>query len=113
MTPSNDKRREVAERLRQLAGEYVTTDDFQRAIGFSISTEIDIDRDAEELQYLADLIDSTCEVESSHCEECDQPMSWFEYELSCGHSVTWNWQTPPNYCPYCGRRVDYDANHYI
>ena len=64
MMPINDKRREIAERLREIAGEYVTTDDFQRVIGFSISTEIDIDRDAEELQYLADLIDSTCEVES-------------------------------------------------
>lgn len=113
MTHTDDKRREVAKRLRELAGGYVTIGDFQRAIGFPTSTEIDIDRDAKELRCLADLIDPTCEVESSHYEEYDYPVSWFEHELSCGHSVTWSWQTPPNYCPECGRRVDYDANHYI
>lgn len=112
MTSNNNNRREVAERLRELAGGYVTIGDFQRAIGFPTSTEIDIDSDAKELRYLADLIDPICEVESSRYEEHDYPVSWFEYELSCGHSVTWSWQTPPKYCPECGRRVDCNADHY-
>lgn len=48
----------------------------------------------------------TCRVESSHEEECDQPISWFEHELSCGHSVSWDCELPPVYCPECGARVE-------
>lgn len=111
---TDGERRRAAEKLRHLAGGYTTIGDMEDALGICMSSpDVDLERNARDLHRLADLIDPTCEVESSHCEECDQPMSWFEYELSCGHSVTWNWQTPPNYCPECGRRVDYDANHYI
>ena len=115
MTPSNDKRREVAERLRQLAGGYVTTYDFQRAIGFSISTEIDIDRDAEELQYLADLIDPTCEACRDTLFYPDTGLTP-EYEetiyrcSSCGQILTYDADFDPEtdspaYCELCGSRV--------
>ena len=47
----------------------------------------------------------TCRVVSSREDECDQPVAWFEFELSCGHSVCHEGQLPPSYCPECGARV--------
>lgn len=47
----------------------------------------------------------TCAVVESREDKCDQPMSWFEYDLSCGHVFSWGEQFPPGYCPQCGRKV--------
>lgn len=55
----------------------------------------------------------TCRVDSSLEEECDHPVSWFEYELSCGHSVSLDSQIPPSYCPECGRKVVCDVADYV
>lgn len=111
---TDNRRREVAKRLRELEigfmGTCIPTGEFTtnilKAIGYGNSDAMT------PYGLLADLIDPTCEVESSRYEEHDYPVSWFEYELSCGHSVTWSWQTPPKYCPECGRRVNCDADHY-
>lgn len=66
---------------------------------------------------LADLIEPeserTCRVESSHEEEGDGCYSYFKYELTCGHEIAWGDQLPPSYCPECGRRVLYDVNKYL
>lgn len=47
----------------------------------------------------------TCRVESVARNEYGHApqMSDYTFELSCGHSVTWDEQ--PDYCPWCGRRV--------
>lgn len=115
MTSNNNKRREVAKRLRELAGGYVTIGDFQIAIGFSTSTEIDIDRDAKELRCLADLIDPTCkacrdtlfypdtgltpEYEEAiyRCSACGQVLT---YDANFDHETD-----SPAYCESCGSRV--------
>lgn len=55
----------------------------------------------------------TCRVDSSRENECDQPVSWFEFELSCGHTVYWDSQIPPSYCPECGRKVVCDVADYV
>lgn len=115
MTSNNNKRREVAERLRELAGGYVTIGDFQRAIGFSTSTEIDIDRDAKELRCLADLIDPICEACRDTLFYPDTGLTP-EYEetiyrcSACGQVLTYDADFDPEtdspaYCESCGSRV--------
>lgn len=47
----------------------------------------------------------TCSVESSHVEQEMGSYAYLEVELSCGHALTWDDGTPPDYCPYCGARV--------
>ena len=47
----------------------------------------------------------TCHVESSRTEWEDGEYSYLDVELSCGHAFTWDDVTPPDYCPYCGKRV--------
>ena len=44
----------------------------------------------------------TCRVEASY-EIWDD--GTFEYELSCGHTVGWPCNCPPDFCPYCGAKV--------
>lgn len=56
--PTNEERREVAEKLRNLAGTYVTLGDLQEALGIDLtSPDVDIERDAENLNRLSDLIE--------------------------------------------------------
>jgi len=47
----------------------------------------------------------TCRVESVARNEYGHALqvSDYTFELSCGHSVTWDEQ--PDYCPWCGRRL--------
>lgn len=57
---------------------------------------------------------ATCTVESSH--ECDSELellSLWKYRLSCEHTVYYNCQLPPSYCPECGKKVQFDAYDYI
>ena len=131
--PTDDERRSVAKRLRGLNGNISHVRRVYEAEGISILCDDQADYyqicdmvtgylpaehmhpcDYDELHAsLADLIDPKCEAVSSHEEECDQPVSWFKHELSCGHSASWGSQVPPSYCPECGRRVEYDASRYI
>lgn len=57
--------------------------------------------------FLADLIDPTCEVVGSiHNESIFPVPDWWEHKLSCGHYVRTEWPEPPKYCDQCGRRVE-------
>lgn len=59
---SDDERREVARRLRELAGGYVTIGELESALGICLSSpEVDLERDARDLHRLADLIEPTCD----------------------------------------------------
>lgn len=48
----------------------------------------------------------TCSVESSHTEWEVGEYSYLEVELSCGHGFTWDDSIPPDYCPFCGARIE-------
>ena len=55
---TDDERREVAARLRSLAGGYVTIGEVEEALGVCISPPaVDLERDARNLSRLADLIE--------------------------------------------------------
>ena len=55
---TDEERREVAERLRGLAGGYVTIGEVEEALGVCISPpKVDLERDARNLNRLADLIE--------------------------------------------------------
>ena len=59
---TDTERREVAERLRSLAGGYVTIGEVEEALGVRVSPpRVDLDRDARNLSRLADLIDPDCD----------------------------------------------------
>lgn len=60
---TNEERREVAEKLRKLAGTYVTLGDLQEALEIDLtSPDVDIERDAKNLNRLADLIEPEPEL---------------------------------------------------
>lgn len=64
--PTNKERREVAEKLRKLAGTYVTLGDLQEALGIDLtSPDVDIERDAKNLNRLSDLIEPDYTSEES------------------------------------------------
>ena len=55
---SDDERREVARKLRELAGGYVTIGELESALGICLSSpEVDLERDERDLHRLADLIE--------------------------------------------------------
>lgn len=112
---SDDDRREVARRLREL--DYAG---LQESLICAYLDALGIEGYADWVgiaHRLADLIEPeperTCRVESSHEEEGDGCYSYFEYELTCGHEIAWGDQLPPSFCPECGRRVLYDSDDYI
>ena len=45
----------------------------------------------------------TCKVEGSYYSEL---MDVYVFSLSCGDSILWNDEEPPNCCPDCGRKVE-------
>lgn len=47
----------------------------------------------------------TCKVEATFLNEYGYApqLDDFTFELSCGHSVTWDER--PDYCPWCGAKV--------
>lgn len=118
--PTDDERRAVARRLRRSRSEWSGMG-WRLWLGPKFCAVVLSDGNRDELEdaahRLADLIEPqperTCEVESSHEHESDGCYSWFEYELSCGHQVKSDCQLPPNYCPECGKKVEYNARNYI
>lgn len=61
------------------------------------------------LLNLADLIDPTCRIVRRRNASVTSGV-FFEYDLSCGHTVNDIDGEPPTYCPVCGRRlVESDA----
>lgn len=62
------------------------------------------------LLKLADLIDPTCTITKRHNGAMTSG-SFFEYDLSCGHTVGDVDGEPPTYCPVCGRRIVAETSH--
>ena len=44
----------------------------------------------------------TCTVESWRD---SSPWTSIQWILSCGDTVEWDYEKPPNYCPWCGAKV--------
>ena len=65
--------------------------------------------DVDELPYVvsdATLGGGTCEIESMFWHDHGGDDSdTYEFVLSCGHSVEWLDEEPPNFCPDCGKAV--------
>jgi hypothetical protein len=47
----------------------------------------------------------TCEVDASLYWDVNPDDPYWEYELSCGHTVKWDDPKPPKFCPECGKEV--------
>lgn len=97
---TNEERREVAEKLRKLAGTYVTLGDLQEALEIDLtSPDVDIERDAKNLNRLADLIEPrTCRKVPGRMKYGDRKPACSECGYSLGDS---RW----NFCPKCGCEV--------
>lgn len=102
---TNEERREVAKKLRKLAGTYVTLGDLQEAFGIDLtSPDVDIERDEKNLNRLADLIEPeperTCKFihhECRHPNEKDPCGKYQDCEWSCAKDSF--------YCSSCDKRV--------
>lgn len=105
MTPTSNERREVAERLRQMADAHDATEASRvaRALGLEYKVYGTVVAfDSVDVHRLAELIDPTCKVED------DNPWaSDYDYVCrACGeHFSTCD---KPNYCPGCGCRCTYE-----
>jgi hypothetical protein len=110
---TSDERREVAERMRELAARtprdgWMTISQNARFIeerDYALGIQSMGRR--ETVQRIADLIDPTCEVDSIEPveDELGQTVG-YEFHLTCGHSVMRPYMDmPPAYCGECGCRV--------
>lgn len=108
MTMTNEERREVARRLRELEqgviGALIPTGELAE----NILRAIDYGRSGAMTPYgcLADLIDPdrdlTCELEPTASERTDAPVRVYECDC-CGRSCDAVYAEDYVYCPYCGR----------
>ena len=99
---TDDERREVARRLRSLAGGYVTVGEMEDALGICMSSPIvDLERDARDLHRLADLI----EPEPERTCRDTSPMSYKFTCSECHSSYRFGSEHKVWYCPYCGAKV--------
>ncbi len=97
MTPTSDERREVAERLRQMADAHDATEASRVACALELEYKVYgtvVAFDGADIRNLVDLIDPTCYIvpmgeRLPHCSRCGQP-------------ILKPW---PNFCPCCGARV--------
>jgi rRNA maturation endonuclease Nob1 len=103
MTPTSDERREVAERLRQMADEHDATEASRvaRALGLEYKVYGTVVAfDSAGIRHLADLIDPTCRDfggEEGTNGEC------YDFACSaCGYVCD---LAEPRFCPNCGARV--------
>lgn len=96
---NNSERREVAARLRSIAGEYVTLGMLETALGMDItSPDVDIDKDAKNINRLADLIDRpTCKP------AIPNEMEGYVFCSQCGAEI--GEYGVPNYCYNCGAEL--------
>lgn len=111
---SDAERREVAARLRELAGGYVTIGELESALGICLSSpEVDLERDARDLHRMADLIEPepkrTCSLEydTVHhdyvCTKCGE-----RYDSGMYTSVSDDDKfllKPMRFCTNCGAKV--------
>lgn len=105
---TDEKRRDVAKRLRILASHAPADKDYVLdALGLYPGEYID-GFDPYCVNELADLIDSTCEDVGSdstfHCSKCGCELDIFDSE---GEPTMWLSEVAqtPNYCPNCGSEV--------
>lgn len=100
--PTDEERREVAAKLRGMA---VRTNPSWPALMEALGTP----GRSVTVMYLSDLIDPTVET-------CELELTWggqtnahvMTYECSrCGKSCDSVWGEDYEFCPYCGRRVEY------
>lgn len=104
--PTNDERRQVAARLRELIKQYgmPNGERFYELLDRTLDDPSGYHSYVSVTLYLADLIEPeperTCQVIARH----DGP-NVYEHELSCGHSCEWVWDGPPAFCPACGSKV--------
>ena len=91
MTPTNDERREVAERMRKSVG----IGDFVRSVGIDPDGDDWMWKDVAE--RVADLIDHTC-----HVVPFDEESMRLPHCSRCGNPILKPW---PNYCQDCGARL--------
>lgn len=98
--PTNEERREVARRLRELAGTYITIGDLESALCIDMSSgRVDIARDSESISGLADLIEPEPE---RTCKIVNSENKFANWECSaCGEEIKYS----DNYCPNCGAKV--------
>ena len=109
MTITDQQRREVAARLRELKpwsleGD-IEVDKVLTALGMVYGyTSTDIEEAS--VHALADLIDrTTCRVESAERWETAGCGRGVDYELGCGHAVTLGECDELRFCPVCGAGV--------
>lgn len=113
--PTNEERREVARKLRELTGTFITIGDLESALCIDMSSgRVDIARDAESISSLADLIEPdperTCRNVFGEDKFVTHPESMFKCS-ECGCHVTdcesyaINIEGKWNYCPNCGLKV--------
>ncbi len=101
--PTNDERREVAARLRELAQDSARCGDDgvgERACRVLLGPRIDL-LDVVDAHFplarLADLIEP--EERTCYIEHIDED----SFHLSCGHEAAGH--ISPSFCPYCGAKV--------
>lgn len=123
MTISDEERREVAKRLRELDVSDIEVDgciiDSPKYVGLLLMRMLDAACDYRDglhhfpgffsaravVELFTDLIDPTCHLVGTTCEEGLYGPTIFHHELSCGHTCDTSWQEPPNFCTECGARV--------
>lgn len=101
--PTNDERREVAAKLRELAQESARCGDDgvgERACRVLLGPRVDLLDVVDAhfpLAHLADLIE--LEERTCYVEHIDDD----SFHLSCGHEAAGH--VSPSFCPYCGAKV--------
>lgn len=113
---ASDERQRAAEKLRFLAGGYVTIGDMEDALGICMSSpDVDLEQNARDLHRLANLIDPTCKACKDTLFYPDTGLTP-EYEetiyrcSACGQVLTYDADFDPEtdspaYCESCGSRV--------
>lgn len=106
MTPTSEERRDVAEMLRIEVREEETSLDYPVCRIINDVLGVNGAWGDKAARILADMIDPTCEVDSIEPveDELGQTVS-YEFNLTCGHSVTKPYIEAPAYCDVCGARV--------
>ena len=107
MKINDEKRREVAQRLREVetleydGDEWCDEGDVLNALGLYNDGDPS-SCDPDKVAFLADLIDRpTCKIEGTY----DDEYGIYDH-LTCGHVAMRQWPEPTNCCPNCGAQVE-------
>lgn len=112
MQITSEERRKVAAKLRALAdGEFPMDECSVDSLYIAIGLGAPFSRGGIEyaaIEYLADLIDPTCKIDSVEpirYGEFNETIG-YEFNLTCGHSILRACtEEPPAFCNECGARV--------